>query len=73
MPVPTQPGDIIFFDCYAPHASAPNMSDKIRRLYYATYNRRSDGDHMAKYYADKHKNYPPDIDREAGKDYVFRV
>ncbi len=73
VPVPTQPGDIIFFDCYAPHASAPNMSDKIRRLYYATYNRRSDGDHMAKYYADKHKNYPPDIDREAGKDYVFRV
>jgi hypothetical protein len=24
-------------------------------------------------YADKHKNFPPDIDREAGKEYVFRV
>jgi ectoine hydroxylase-related dioxygenase (phytanoyl-CoA dioxygenase family) len=70
---PTKPGDIIFFDCYAPHASEPNLTDQTRRLYYATYNRLSEGDHLAQYYADKHKNYPPDIDRESGKDYVFRV
>jgi len=70
---PTKPGDIIFFDCYAPHASEPNLTDQTRRLYYATYNRLSEGDHLAQYYADKHKNYPPDIDREPGKDYVFRV
>ena len=49
------------------------MSDKIRRLYYATYNRASAGDHMEQYYADKYKNYPPDIDREQDKEYVFRV
>lgn len=73
LPVPTEPGDIIFFDCYAPHASEANMSDTIRRIYYATYNRASAGDHMAQYYADKHKNFPPDIDRDAGKEYVFRV
>ncbi|HIE20029.1 MAG TPA: phytanoyl-CoA dioxygenase family protein, partial [Rhodospirillales bacterium] len=66
-------GDVIFFDCYAPHASEPNLTDQTRRLYYATYNRLSEGDHLAQYYADKHKNYPPDIDREPGKDYVFRV
>ena len=36
---PTKPGDLVFFDCYAPHASEANMSDKIRRLYFATYNR----------------------------------
>ena len=70
---PTKPGDIIFFDCYAPHASEPNLTDQSRRLFYATYNRLSEGDHLAQYYADKHKNYPPDIDREPGKDYVFRV
>ncbi|MBO6521911.1 MAG: phytanoyl-CoA dioxygenase family protein [Rhodospirillales bacterium] len=73
LPVPTEPGDIVFFDCYAPHASEANMSDSIRRIYYATYNRASAGNHMAQYYADKHKNFPPDIDRDPDKDYVFRV
>jgi ectoine hydroxylase-related dioxygenase (phytanoyl-CoA dioxygenase family) len=73
VPCPTKPGDIVFFDSYAPHASEPNMSDDIRRLYFATYNRLSDGDHMAEYYADKHKSLPPDIDREAGKEYRYRV
>lgn len=70
---PTKPGDIVLFDCFAPHASEPNMTDETRRIYYATYNRLSDGYHMARYYADKHQNYPPDIDREPGKEYVFRV
>lgn len=70
---PTRPGDIVLFDCYTPHASEPNISDHRRRLYFATYNRLSDGDHMDRYYADKHKSYPPDIDRVSGKEYVFRV
>ncbi len=70
---PTKPGDVLFFDCFAPHASEPNMSDETRRIYYATYNRLSAGDHMAQYYADKHKSFPPDIDRDPGKEYVFRV
>ncbi len=71
--LPTKPGDICFFDSYAPHQSEPNMSDNIRRLYFATFNRASEGDHHEAYYADKHKNYPPDIDREKDKEYVFRV
>jgi 2-aminoethylphosphonate dioxygenase len=71
--LPTKPGDLVFFDCYAPHASDPNLTDETRRIYYATYNRESAGDHMAQYYADKHVNYPPDIDRIAGRAYVFRV
>ena len=70
---PTKPGDIVIFDNYTPHSSEPNTSDRIRRAYYATYNRLSAGRHMDTYYADKHKNYPPDIDREPGKEYVFRV
>lgn len=73
MPCPTKPGDLIFFDCFAPHQSKPNLSDKTRRLYYATYNRLSAGDHQAQYYADKRKNYPPDIERDPAKTYVFRV
>jgi len=70
---PTSPGDVVFFDCFTPHRSEPNMTDTTRRIYYATYNRASDGDHMAQYYIDKHKNYPPDIDRDPDKEYVYRV
>lgn len=73
VPVPTEPGDIVFFDSFAPHGSEPNMSNDVRRIYYATYNRASVGDHLEQYYADKHKNFPPDIDRDPDKDYVFRV
>jgi 2-aminoethylphosphonate dioxygenase len=70
---PTQPGDVVFFDSYAPHASEANMSDRIRRIYFATYNRLSEGDHLERYYADKHRSFPPDIERETGREYVFRV
>ncbi len=70
---PTKRGDVILFDSYTPHASDPNMTDKVRRIYFATYNRLSEGDHLERYYADKRKNYPPDIEREPDKEYVFRV
>jgi ectoine hydroxylase-related dioxygenase (phytanoyl-CoA dioxygenase family) len=67
------PGDVIFFDSYAPHASKPNFTQAPRRLLYLTYNLLSDGDHRAAYYADKRAAFPPDIEREAGTAYVFRV
>lgn len=70
---PTDPGDIIFFDSFVPHASEPNLSDRGRRMYFATYNRKSAGDHLAQYYRDKRNSYPPDIEREPGKTYKFRV
>lgn len=73
IPVPTKPGDVIFFDSFAPHSSEPNHTDKTRRIYFATYNKASDGDHHEAYYQDKHKSYPPDIDRLADKEYVFKV
>ena len=72
-PYPTEPGDLVFFDCYTPHASAPNLTDHMRRMYFATYNRASAGDHFAGYHADKFRAYPPDIDRISGREYVFRV
>jgi 2-aminoethylphosphonate dioxygenase len=72
-PVPTQPGDVLFFDSYVPHASKPNLSGDQRRILYLTYNRSSDGDHRARYYADKRASFPPDIDRRPGVEYRFRV
>lgn len=70
---PTAPGDVVLFDSYTPHASEPNRSAAIRRMYFATFNRLSEGEHMERYYADKHRNYPPDIDRDPARAYVFRV
>jgi ectoine hydroxylase-related dioxygenase (phytanoyl-CoA dioxygenase family) len=70
---PSAPGDVMFFDSFAPHRSAPNLTDRPRRALYVTYNRASEGDHRARYVADKRENFPPDIEREPGKTYVFRV
>lgn len=73
VPYPTAPGDAVFFDSFTPHRSAPNHTTKMRRMYFATYNRASAGDHFEQYHTDKYKSYPPDIDRIKGREYVFRV
>ena len=73
IPVPTAPGDAVFFDSFAPHRSEPNLTDAARRVLYVTYNRRSEGDQCRRYYDDKRKSYPPDCERIPGKEYVFRV
>lgn len=73
IPFPMAPGDVAFFDCFVPHRSKPNLTSSPRRNLYLTYNRASDGDHREKYFSDKRKNFPPDFEREPGKEYVFRV
>lgn len=73
VPVPTAPGDVVFFDSFAPHASKPNFTDQKRRILYLTYNLASDGDQRALYYAHKHASFPPDVERDGSKAYVFRV
>lgn len=73
VPYPMQPGDALFFDSYLPHRSAPNATRERRRVLYVTYNRASEGDQRARYYADKHASYPPDCEREPGKRYEYRV
>ena len=73
VPHPTEPGDAVFFDSFVPHRSGPNLSDEPRRVLYVTYNRLAEGDHRARYYADKRKSYPPDVEREPGQQYVYRV
>lgn len=72
-PYPTKPGDVVFFDSYAPHGSSPNLTAQRRRLLYITYGKRAEGDQREQYYIDKRKSYPPDCEREVGKQYVFRV
>jgi 2-aminoethylphosphonate dioxygenase len=73
VPVPTEPGDVLFFDSYAPHASKANMTDQPRRILYLTYNAAADGNHCARYFAEKRESFPPDIERRPGIEYKFRV
>ena len=70
---PTEPGDAVLFDSFVPHRSAPNLTSQPRRILYVTYNALSAGDHRRQYYADKRRSYPPDIERDATKAYVYRV
>jgi ectoine hydroxylase-related dioxygenase (phytanoyl-CoA dioxygenase family) len=72
-PVPSAPGDVLFFDSYAPHASQPNRTARQRRILYLTYNRADAGDHRRQYYADKRASFPPDVERAPGAAYTFRV
>ena len=71
--IPTAPGDVIFFDSYVPHASKANLTGSPRRILYITYNLAREGDHRERYFADKHASFPPDIDRDKEKTYVYRV
>lgn len=73
VPCETLPGDVVFFDSFTPHRSDANLSDRPRRVLYVTYNKLSEGDQRARYYADKRASYPPDCERDPGKQYVFRV
>jgi hypothetical protein len=73
VPVPTEPGDVLFFDSYAPHASKANMTGQPRRILYLTYNAAAEGDHRARYFAAKRESFPPDVERRPGVEYKFRV
>lgn len=71
--VEAEAGDVVFFDSFIPHRSAPNGTNAARRVLYYTYNKASDGDHLVQYYTDKRASYPPDIERLPGKEYRYRV
>jgi ectoine hydroxylase-related dioxygenase (phytanoyl-CoA dioxygenase family) len=73
VPFHGKPGDVVLFDSFVSHGSEANLTDEPRRALYITYNKHTAGDHRAQYYADKRKSYPPDCEREDGKEYVFRV
>jgi ectoine hydroxylase-related dioxygenase (phytanoyl-CoA dioxygenase family) len=72
-PIEAAPGDSVFFDSFVPHRSAPNKTAEQRRVLYYTYNKAAEGDQLSRYYADKRASYPPDIEREPGREYRYRV
>ncbi|MEM8766918.1 MAG: phytanoyl-CoA dioxygenase family protein [Pseudomonadota bacterium] len=75
--IPTQPGDLLLFDAFLPHRSGANRSAEARRALYLTYAKAAEGDHRLAYYAKKRAAFPPDVEREPGRDYgpggVFNV
>jgi len=71
--VPTGPGDVLFFDSFVPHRSGNNLSSRPRRALYATYNKLSEGECRARYYQDKRLSFPPDIERDPNKVYVYKI
>lgn len=77
MAIPTSPGDLLLFDSYLPHRSATNHSHAARRAVYLTYAKAREGDHRRAYYEAKRAVFPPDCEREPGRDYgpagVFNV
>ncbi len=40
---------------------------------YLTYGKLAEGDWRNRYYEDKFKNLPPDVHREQGKEYKYKV
>lgn len=55
-PVALPPGGVTFFSSFAPHKSESNRSLRSRRSLYVTYNRASEGDLRAEYYAERDRN-----------------
>jgi len=72
-PLELKPGDTVFFDSFVPHRSAPNTTNSSRRALYATYAIASEGDFRERYYADKRKTFPPDIERLPGEKYEYKI
>lgn len=71
--VPMAPGDVALFDSFAPHSSKDNLSSGRRRALFITYNDARHGDVRQAYHDDKRANCPPDVEREPGAEYQFRV
>ncbi|MCB9524049.1 MAG: phytanoyl-CoA dioxygenase family protein [Myxococcales bacterium] len=69
-PLDLPAGSVAVFDSFIPHRSDTNRTDAPRRGLYVTYNRARDGAHRAAYFADKRANFPPEVERVPGVDYL---
>jgi 2-aminoethylphosphonate dioxygenase len=69
MPIELQPGELLVFGSYLAHRSGPNTSDRPRKAIYATYNRASEGDLHAEYYANRRKLWPATHMRKESENY----
>ncbi len=56
-PIEMAAGDVLLFDSYLPHRSAPNRSGQSRRVFFLTFNPARYGDHYAAYYRRKSEDY----------------
>lgn len=56
-PIEMAAGDVLLFDSYLPHRSAPNRSAQARRVFFLTFNPARYGDHYAAYYRRKSEDY----------------
>lgn len=68
-PAPIRAGDVVVFDGLVPHRSAPNSGGSARRALFLTFNPGKQGDKRAAYYDAKRQFFPPEDQREAGRDY----
>jgi 2-aminoethylphosphonate dioxygenase len=69
IPLDAEPGDVVFFDSYAPHRSDINTSTFTRRNLYLTYNPLSFGNFREEYFVKKRTAFPPECERDPNKDY----
>ncbi|KAJ5175118.1 uncharacterized protein N7482_000995 [Penicillium canariense] len=68
--IPLQPGDLLIFGSHLAHRSAANRTEKSRSSLYATFHSKKDGlDLREKYYKHRMEMFPPEHEREEGKDY----
>ena len=67
------PGDVVFFNAYIPHKSGKNQSNLRRSQIYLTYNKKKDGNFRGIYFDKKRINYPPNNERDHGKNYVYKI
>ena len=68
-PIVCKKGDVLVFDAFVPHFSEVNKTNKSRRIYYFTYNKKSEGNHRLGYFDKKRELFPQDADKIPGKDY----
>ena len=68
-PITCKRGDVLIFDSFVPHRSEVNTTQNSRRIYYFTYNKKSEGEHREGYFNKKRELFPQDVDKIPGKDY----
>ncbi|KAF7167781.1 hypothetical protein CNMCM6106_003224 [Aspergillus hiratsukae] len=70
-PIPLEPGDVLIFGSHLAHRSKENSTEKSRASLYATFYPRKEGEDLReRYYRHRRENFPPDHEREEGKDYT---
>jgi len=59
----TTPRDLLLFDSFVPHRSYENKTHNSRRIFYFTFNDKKYGYLYNKYFLNKRKFFPPEIER----------